>query len=130
VETSDGHPYLDPEHKIIKVSPQSTVSVNRDGAFTVDGVVTNTRLLVVGFQNPKGLEKEGQLLLRPRTEAGKAQEITADLEPGALEQSNASAVQSMTGLVTASRSFDMMTRVIDAFSAADKLAAKDIMGSG
>lgn len=128
VTTQDGLPYLDPDHKVIKVSPESTVTVNRDGAILADGVVTNSRLLVVGFQNPRGLEKEGDVLLRARPDAGKVHEVPADLETNALEMSNASAVESMTGMVTATRSFDMLSRVIDAFSSTEKQAGQ-IMGS-
>ena len=129
VTTANGLPYLGTDNKVVKVSPQSTVSVNRDGALIVDGAVTNSRLLVVGFQNQRGLEKEGQVLLRARPEAGKPHEVPADLETGALEMSNAAPLDSMDDLVAASRSFDMLSRVIDAFSSTDKQAATDIMRS-
>ena len=41
--------------------------------------------------------------------------------------SNASPVTSMTSLVTASRQFEMLTKVIEAFSSVDHKAATDLM---
>lgn len=126
--TPDGLPYLGPERRTIKVPPESTVAISREGAVVVDGVVTNQRLLVVGFDNPRGLEKEGQVLLKARPDAGKPHLVEADLEPNSLEMSNASALDEMDNLVTATRQFDMLARVIDAFSTTDRKAATDIMG--
>jgi flagellar basal-body rod protein FlgF len=125
--SSDGNPYLGPDRRTIKVSAQSTLGINRDGSIVVDGTVTNQKLLTVRFDNPRGLEKEGQVLLRARPDAGKSHVVEADLEPNALEMSNASALEGMTGLVTATRQFDMLARVIEAFSTTDHKAATDIM---
>jgi flagellar basal body rod protein FlgG len=83
---------------------------------------------VFTFPNLSALEKDGEILLRPRAEAGRPQVHAAVLSPGMIEQSNANAVSSMTTLVNASRQFEMVTRVIDAFSQAEHKAATDIMG--
>ena len=92
----------------------------------LDGVDSGSKLAVVSFANMAGLEKEGNVLLRPRPEAGRPTPATADLEPGALELSNATAIGGMTSLVTASRHFEMLTKVIEAFASADRSAATSI----
>ena len=51
------------------------------------------------------------------------------LADGPLEQSNANAGQGMTTLVTSSREFEMITKVIEAFSPCDRQAATDIASS-
>src|SRR5690606_9960748 len=130
VTTPDGHTYVGTDRKPLRVAPgASHVAVNAAGALVVDGSETNARLLVVRFQNPAGLEKEGHVLLRAGAEAGRPEAIEPSVQVGALELSNASAVSGMTALVTVSRQFEMLSRVIDAFAQADRRAATDIMGS-
>ncbi|HVU01490.1 MAG TPA: flagellar hook-basal body protein [Polyangiaceae bacterium] len=128
ITTPDGLPYVGPDRKIVKVSAQSTVTISNDGSLIVDGSPTNSKLLVVGFDSVRGLEKEGQVLLKARPEAGRSHTVDANLEVGGLEMSNANALGGMDELVTATRHFDMLSRVIDAFSATDRKAATDIMG--
>lgn len=126
--TPDGKPYLGADRRPLRVPPDAgSVTFSPDGSLLVDGVEAGSKLAVVSFQNPGGLEKEGDVLLRARPEAGRAQPATADLEVGALELSNASAIHGMTSLVTASRHFEMLTKVIEAFSQADRSAATSIM---
>ncbi|MFO0565992.1 MAG: flagellar basal body rod C-terminal domain-containing protein [Polyangiaceae bacterium] len=67
---------------------------------------------------------------RPEPVSGSARRWASDRnprrfprKPGAVEMSNASAITSMTTLVTASRHFEMLTRVIEAFSTIDYDAA-------
>jgi flagellar basal body rod protein FlgG len=45
---------------------------------------------------------------------------------GCVEQSNANAVEGMTQLVSLSREFEMITKVIEAFSTIDHKAATEI----
>lgn len=125
--TSDGKPYLGTDRRPIRVPPDSKdVTFAPDGSLLVDGVETGSKLQVVRFANAAGLEKEGDVLLRARPEAGRAQPTTADLEVGALELSNSTAINGMTSLVTASRHFEMLTKVIEAFATADRSAATSI----
>ena len=62
--------------------------------------------------------------VRAEKEASRAYE--GGVADGSIEQSNATAVQSMSKLVTLSREFEMITKVIEAFSQVDKKAATDI----
>jgi flagellar basal body rod protein FlgG len=114
----------------LQVSPDSqSVAISPQGTVVVDGEETGSRLLLVTFPDPTGLEKDGHLLLRARPEAGRPQLSGSTLQPETIEASNASAVKGMTDLVTTTRQFEMLTRVIEAFSAADKRAATGIMGN-
>jgi flagellar basal body rod protein FlgG len=125
--TPDGHPYLGAGNQPIRVPPDGKdVAFGPDGTLLVDGADAGAKLQVVRFANPAGLEKEGDVLLRARPEAGRAQPLPADLEVGALELSNSTAINGMTSLVTASRQFEMLTKVIEAFATADRSAATSI----
>ena len=128
VVTRDGHAVLGPDRRPLQVpGADKPVAVDPRGFFTVDGEQTNARLLVVTFRDPRGLEKEGDVLLRARPEAGPARTIDVPIDTETLELSNASALSGMTELVTTSRQFEMLTRVIEAFSQADRRAATDLI---
>ena len=71
--------------------------------------------------------RDGKVMFRAPPAAGRPVEAVADLEVESLEGSNASAVGGMTSLVTASRQFEMLTKVIEAFSTIDRKAATDVM---
>ncbi len=124
----DGTPYLGADRKPAKVaSDAKSVEITKDGRVSVDGVETGQTLLVVSFARASELERDGKLLFRANAAAGRPRPVAADLEVGAVEGSNASAVGGMTSLVTASRQFEMLTRVIEAFSTIDRKAATDVM---
>jgi flagellar basal body rod protein FlgG len=126
--TPEGHAYLDPMKKPILVPPDSkTAAFDEQGRLSLDGAEGSARLLVVTFPTPDALEREGNVLFRAPPAAGKPTEAPADLELEALETSNASSLSGITNMVTASRQFEMLTRVIEAFSAIDKKAATDVM---
>lgn len=124
----DGAAYLGPDRKTLRVPPEAkTAAFSKEGLLVVDGVETSQRLLVVSFARPTALEREGNVLFRAPVPAGRPTEAPAELEVEALESSNASAVGGMTAMVTASRQFEMLTRVIEAFSTIDRKAATDVM---
>jgi flagellar basal body rod protein FlgG len=126
--TADGHAYLGANRTPIRVPPGTgEVTFSPNGNLMVDGVDAGSKLAVVSFPNQAGLEKEGNVLLLARPEAGSATMKEPDLEVGALELSNSSAIGGMTSLVTASRHFEMLTKVIEAFAQADRSAATSIM---
>jgi flagellar basal-body rod protein FlgF len=128
VTTREGHPYLGADRRPIRVAPEaSNVRVDPDGSLVVDGEPSSSRLQLVSFPDPKGLEKAGEILLRARPQAGRPRPVDPVLEPETLELSNAPALESMTTLVTATRQFEMLTKVIEAFSTAERRAATDIM---
>ncbi|MFZ5894356.1 MAG: flagellar basal-body rod protein FlgF [Myxococcota bacterium] len=126
--TADGHTVLGPSRRPVQVSPTATsLQVGPDGAISAAGEPTGATVGVFTFGNLNALEKEGEILFRPRPEAGPPRIHDGKLESRALEQSNANAVSSMTTLVNASRQFEMVAKVIEAFSQIERRAATDIM---
>jgi len=124
--TPDGHTLLGAGGRPLVVPADASVSFSESGAMLLNGEETGQSLHVVTFPNINGLIKEGATLLRARNESGPPLAVDAAVRPGALEMSNSDAVASMTGLVTATRQFEMLARVIDAFSQAEQSAAKEI----
>ncbi|HMJ53532.1 MAG TPA: flagellar hook basal-body protein [Polyangiaceae bacterium] len=124
--TRDGDPILDPERRLIKVAPLSTIGITSDGNVLVDGKPSGS-LLLVSFADPSRLVKEGATLMRADPAAGKATIVTPQLEVGALESSSSSAVKGMIDIVTATRAFEVCESAIDAFRDADRKAAVELM---
>ncbi|MDX2055326.1 MAG: flagellar hook basal-body protein [Polyangiaceae bacterium] len=85
------------------------------------------QLAVVRFANPDVMQREGESLFRAPN--GTAEATVPSLVTESLESSNVSVVKSMTELVTATRSFDAMQRMIDTFSEIERKAAMGIMGN-
>ena len=90
------------------------------------GMSTLGKLQMVKFNDVTGLQKEGHQLLRALPRAGTPTVYEGGVADGCVEQSNANAVEGMTQLVTLSREFEMITKVIEAFSTIDRKAATDI----
>ncbi|MEZ4227560.1 MAG: flagellar hook-basal body protein [Polyangiaceae bacterium] len=126
IVSARGDAFLSTTRQPLRVDPDATdVRVGKDGSILVNGEDSGQRLLVVDLEQTQGLMKEGDSYLRIEGGARPAG-IDANLEPESLELSNAPPVKSMTGLVTATRHFDMMDRVIQAFSEIDRKAAEEI----
>lgn len=131
----DGSPVLGENHRPIQIDPtQVNVRIDRQGQVvggdtTEDPISTLGKLLIVKFPNVAGLQKEGNVLLRALPQAGPPGPYTGSLADGAVEESNVNAVKGMTQLVTLSREFEMITKVIEAFSQIDRKAATDIASS-
>jgi flagellar basal body rod protein FlgG len=131
----DGSPVLGENRRPIKLdATQKNVHIDNQGQIvggdTVDGPTTPLgKLLVVKFDNLAGLQKQGHVLMRALPQAGAPTAYDGEIAGGCLEQSNVNAVQGMTQLVTLSREFEMITKVIEAFSQVDRKAATDIASS-
>jgi flagellar basal body rod protein FlgG len=108
---------------------KGNVQLSPTGELLVDGETTGPKLLIVSFAKPGALAKEGSVLLRATPQAGGIIQKDPDLVTNSLELSNASALEGMTTLVTATREFEMLSRVVEAFSDIERRAATDIMGS-
>jgi flagellar basal-body rod protein FlgF len=122
--TQNGHVVLGRGRQPLTVPAGSReVTLDPTGSLVVDGVDSGSKLLVVSFSRPTGLEKEGSVLLRATPAAGRPLERDPDIATGCLELSNASALEGMTTLVTATREFEMLSRVVEAFSSTEQRAA-------
>lgn len=122
----DGATVLGSDNRPIDLPTNVSVSFDDTGNVMLDGERSGQKLWIGSFPNVEGLIKEGGALLRARPESGRAFQAEATLRVGALELSNSDAMKSMSGLVTATRQFEMLARVIDAFSDAERRAATDI----
>lgn len=128
----DGSPVLADNRRPLQIDPtQTDVRIDREGQLVSGdpgggGVTVHGKLLTVKFPNVNGLQKEGHVLLRALPQAGAPSVYEGGLADGSIEQSNSNAVQGMTQLVTLSREFEMITKVIEAFSQVDRKAATDI----
>jgi len=101
------------------------VRVLEDGNIEADGALVG-RLKLVNFNKQEGLEKDGHLLFRATPQSGPARVAPVNLTVGALESGNSSVVKGMTTMVTTTRTFDALEKVIDAFRDADRRAAMDV----
>ena len=126
--TSDGFPVLAENRRpLVLGATGANVAINAEGRVTSDGQ-PGPKLAIVTFANLAALQKVEGVALRAPPEAGPAVAHEVALETGALELSNESSVSGMADEVNTSRQFDMTMKVIEAFTAIDKSAAKDIMG--
>jgi flagellar basal body rod protein FlgG len=100
-------------------------SISPDGSLIIDGLDSGQRVAVVEA-NDDSLIKDGAVLMRFRTGSARPRPVDADLETETLESSNASALTGMTSLVQAAREFEMVTKVIDAFSNIEHRTAQEV----
>jgi len=123
----DGATYLDATGVPLRVPIDArVVRITPGGAIAVDGVDLGQRISVVRFPNPGALVKDGAVLMRATQDAGQLWAVDADLETASIESSNASALTGMTALVQSAREFEMVTRVIDAFSSIERRTAQEV----
>ncbi|HYQ15953.1 MAG TPA: flagellar hook basal-body protein [Polyangiaceae bacterium] len=130
----DGSPVLGENHKPLKIdATQPNIRIDNQGQLvagdSITGDQTLGKLLMVKFKDVNGLQKEGHVLLKASPQAGATTNYEGAVAGGCIEQSNSNAVQGMTQLVTLSREFEMISKVIEAFSTIDHKAATDIASS-
>lgn len=124
--TTDGAPLLNTARRLIKV-PVGTqdVTVNESGTVSANGEPIG-QLRTVKFAAQTGLARAGHFQFRATPQSGEARATPLILETGALEMSNVSVVKGMTDIVTTTRAFDALQKVIDSFRSADE-RANDLM---
>lgn len=123
----DGSAYLDAGGTLARVpSDARTVRIASNGAIVVNDVDSGQRLATVRVPDPGSLAKDGSILMRLVPNGKQPHTVEANLETEALESSNASAMGEMTSLVQAAREFEMVTRVIDAFSQIEQRTAEQV----
>ena len=131
---TDGTPVLGDNHRPLKIdATQPNIRIDSEGQIAAGdatvGETTLGKLLMVKFNDVTALQKEGHTLLRALPKAGPPSVYDGGVANGSIEQSNANAVEGMTQLVSLSREFEMITKVIEAFSTIDHKAATDIAGT-
>lgn len=131
IATPQGFPYLGQQMRPLVVPRDAgQVSIDNTGELLIDGVASGMRLAVVEFGDVTQLQKEGNVLLRAPLEAGTPNVlVTPYLQTQALEKATDRAFQHMSAVVDASRNFDILSQVIQAFRDVEKSAARDIHGA-
>jgi flagellar basal-body rod protein FlgF len=130
----DGSPVIGENRLPIRVdATQPNIRIDNQGQIVAGDPTTGEqnlgKLRMVKFDNLSGLQKEGHVLLRALPQAGTPSAYEGAVAGGCVEQSNSNAVHGMTQLVSLSREFEMITKVIEAFSTIDHKAATDIASS-
>lgn len=121
-----GWPVLSPDGESVNIPAGSAnIRVGNDGVVMADDTVVG-RLAVVRFEAPERLERAGNASFRNVDPAVEALAADATIEQGMLEQSNVSAIDVMTALISTSRSFELNMRGIQAYKAMDSMAATEV----
>jgi len=127
--TSDGNPVLDTAGEPIVFDANtntSDIKINEDGQIcypdeTGTSVPTGVQVGVAQFNNPTGLLKLSNSLLRETDASGTVRMEAADaalkkskIQQGYLEGSNVQAVDEMVNLIVAQRAYEMSSKIITA----------------
>lgn len=114
--TANGAKIAGEDGKAIKVSTSAEVSISADGNVLQDGAPAG-RLRLVKLEAGSSMRREASGMLSATAPPVAA---SGTLDVGALEESNASVIGSMTDLVTASRTFEAFQRMLDTFGEIDR----------
>ncbi len=126
LQTKDGLQVLDEGHSPIRVPRDgSEIHINQDGSILQKNQVVGKIGTVRFPEASKVLAHDGGNLLRS---SAAPETCKTDLEVGALESSNVSAVRGMVNVISATRAFEACEKAIEAFKQADARAATAIMG--
>lgn len=117
ITTSAGGTVANEEGKPLKVDPTKETSIGPDGSVLQDGETVG-RLRLVKLEKGTTMKREAGNLLE--AQGGKPVAASGQLDVGALEESNATVIGSMTDLVTASRTFEAFQKMLDTFGEIDR----------
>lgn len=125
--TVDGSPVLDENESPI-VFPRGTkdISVNPDGLVRADGVELG-HVAIRRVLNPsRDLVREGTTTYAVAEGVKLVRPLDVEVRQAHLESSNINAMAGLNELITVSRSFDALQRVIQTFQQMDQRTARDI----
>lgn len=86
------------------------IGIDRSGEVSSGGVTTGARIPIVEFDDPSQLRPEGGGLFAGNAALEKP--ATGEIRSGMLEQSNATPVEALVGLVALSRAFESSSRAM------------------
>ena len=126
VGTEEGYRVLGKQEVINVPKDVKSLSVSTDGAVIADEVEID-RLRLVEFEDPTQLQEgQGRVLFDSGQAAPRQTTATQPVLPGYREEANVNAIQGMTELIAAHRSYDAMSKMIESFSAMEKRTARDM----
>lgn len=126
--TSEGYPVLDTKKQpiVIKKYASSEITINENGELchkngTKNATPIGIKIGIAQFNNPSGLEKMSNSLLKessasgtPLLESENKALKQSKVQQGYLEGSNVSAVDEMVNLIVAQRAYEMNSKIITA----------------
>jgi len=124
--TTEGLDVLGKEGPITVPASARNVSIGTEGDVIADDEVVD-RIRLVEFEDPKKLEAgDGRIVFDGGGAGEKPTTAVSPVMAGYVEKPNYGAVQGMSGLIVAHRSYDAMIKVIETFSQVEKRAAREI----
>ena len=126
--TGTGLPVLSDGGSPIDVPPGAEVSIGSDGTITAQiagqpaSAIGRLKLATPTTEDPLVRSEDG--LFRARSGDPVPQDANARLMPGALEGSNVNPVESMVGMIAASRQFEQQMRLLTTAETNDKSASQ------
>ncbi len=128
LRTADGHAVLDSDGGAITLPPSREISVDVRGVVSAEGADI-AQLGVVEFQNSQDLRKAGgSLFYAPAGVQPQPASRTA-VRQGALEGTNVNVAEQAVRLISATRHFQMLTRIISLIGEDMDRGAIDTLGS-
>jgi flagellar basal-body rod protein FlgG len=120
VVTNDGYPVQGGFQPVPNGTTNITISAAGAVTYTTASGSTNFQVQLARFNNPGGLDAQGQNLYKETTASGTAelgdpaQNGFGSLEQGSLELSNVSVVQEMVNLILAQRAYEVNSKAVQA----------------
>lgn len=125
LSTPEGFPVLGVDNKPIKLPSNTNIQVSTDGTINANEKAV-AKLKLVRAEDPASLQKENdtRFVASDSTKLLAAKDVTVN--QGSIEASNVNAVAGLNELITVSRSFDALQRVIETFQKIDDRTARDL----
>jgi flagellar basal-body rod protein FlgF len=124
VLANSGELLLDEKRKPLRVAKDGVApTIQRDGS-VLQGNGRVGKLLLVEFDKPQQLERLGNTLYKASAAAGEGPATRTGIRTGFIERPNVNAVRGVTSMITASRAYEALHRVISTFREVDSAAAR------
>jgi len=129
LSTKDGNPVLNEKGKTIKINTENTTfnkfEVKADGTLSLDGKQLD-KLKIVSFQKPADLANVGNSLFTTVNGATPKGAANCKISQGYLESSNSGAIENMINTITASRTYESLSKVVKATEATLDKAVNEV----
>ncbi len=129
LRTARGDAVQGEDGKDIKLSGTAGVRIDESGQVWEGGEVSG-RVKLVAFAQPANLAHAEGALVQATPAAGAIVPSGGPLQVGQIEESNSNVVGAMTDLVSTTRTFEALQRMIDAFRDVDQKAATTVPDAG
>jgi flagellar basal body rod protein FlgG len=112
--------------KDIQVSADGTIRANVPSGTSRGNSLDVAKLQLKSVSDPSKLTREGTTLYKVADGTQITTPVRAEIAQGHLEASNVNPVSALNDLITVSRSFDALQKVIESFRQIDQRTARDV----